>query len=284
MCVHLLWSCNVQSLTSLGLLQSLTNLMAVGVLPSRLPPPPTRRAAPPVAPPASTKQPTPQTAAKHAAEQHRAAARQNRAKPGGIDAIRAKVKAEIKAEAAAVNAKTRARLEEKEEEYRQEQEARKLEIERLQARGRRQQPAAPPVAPAPPPPVASHAAGQPGADAVQQLLRDRSESIRQVSEQAHAMRERLVARRVDRSRWGDGPPPQLPPSSSTAAPDTTSSVGGPSRSLFTWAAPPPRAEAHNGSSDVGAPRGASDAARSAWDWVQQRPATTTASPGLDAAG
>ena len=228
--------------------------------------------------------PAPHAVHKQAAERIRSTVQQNRARPNSLEAIRAKVKAEMKAEAAESKARTLEKLAVEEEEQRKVTEAEAAERQAMRREARAvysremQRDAAERADAPPPPPVAASAAapaaegadGAPSgtADGVQALLRDRAEDIREISEAAKALKERMAARRGGRDRWGEGPNvtrPLAPQSQQPAAADIVN------RSLFQWAPPPPAAPAAAAAPAVAPtppPPNRNAAAQAAWEWLK----------------
>ena len=259
--------------------------------------------------------PPPQLAAKSAAaDRARANAAKYRASATSVDAIRARVKAEMKAEAqkakqaalakvAEAEAAEAARAAESEErrlaarreysralaEEREEEELQRRQHEHLSAQPQLQQQQQQQQQQQP----GSAADGVPSAggepqsgtedllfnveeevgsqvERLQMLLRERAERRRDDSSADANLRQRLAARRHDPARFA-APPVAQP------------QAGGPDRSLFRWAPPPPGAGAASGADAPSAaatgkaaplqpPPGMSDAARKAWEWANSRPA------------
>ena len=238
-------------------------------------------------------------AAAEAAVRGRTAARGHSANPNSEAAIRARVKAEMAAESAHCRAKTLAEYEEKEaaeeaaraerqRELDEERERRRRaadearEIMRMEALALEEAVVAEAAARGPQPEdeVKAEAAAwvadalekvnESHAEAVERLMRERTERKAQSDADLAVLRSRVDARKHDKARFG--PVPLAPMRSAEA------------KSLFTWdsslvdakaaAAGRPgagsdAAEAGPAGGSAAAPKAGSAAARSAWDWVNK---------------
>ena len=163
-------------------------------------------------------------AAKIASDRGRLNARNYRAMPGSVDAIRAKVKAEMKAEAAASKAHAQEKIDlmeaekakEEEEKLALRQEARRAYSEALAEEVEIEEQVADVVA--------SQAEEEPShVERITALLKERSERMRADKTESESLRQRAASRRLDSDRFGAAAPvPRATTGPRPVAPTSTS--------------------------------------------------------------